>query len=100
MDRRSALDHHQRSLAEVLAEFLEETVGVGCVEVLELGRADLRIDPLLGLAAPGGEGVFVALDRVEPVLDALLDGVVDRRADTRVDLCLVGPCRAQPREGR
>ena len=81
-----ALDHHERALAEHSAEFLEELVGVGRREVLELGLADLRIDPLLGLAGDGRHRVRVSLDRVEPVLDALLDGVGGRRADAGVDL--------------
>jgi len=81
-----ALDHDQRAFAERSGEFLEELVGVGGGELLELRRADLRINPFLGLAAPGGQRVFVALDRVEPVLDALLDGVRGRRADAGVYL--------------
>jgi hypothetical protein len=81
-----AFDHRQRALAERLGEFFEELFAVGSREVLELGRADLRIDPLVGLAVPGGQRVVVSLDRVEPVFDALLDGVRGRRADAGVDL--------------
>jgi hypothetical protein len=69
-----------------LPEFLEELVGVGRREVLELGPADLRIDPVLGLAGDGGHRVRVSLDRVEPVPNAQFDGVRGRRADAGLDL--------------
>jgi hypothetical protein len=72
---KGALDHRQRALAERCREFAEEPVGVGSREVPERCRADLWIDPLVSLAAPGCQRVVVTLDRVEPVLDALLDGV-------------------------
>ena len=87
MERRSVLlIITSERLPSALAEFLEELVGVGRREVLELGRADLRIDPVLGLAGDGLHRVRVSLDRVEPVLNALLDGVRGGRADAGVDL--------------
>ena len=87
IDRRSVLlIITSDDLLSAPGEFLEEPVGIGGLEVLELRRADLRIDPLLGLAAVGGHGARVELDRVEPVVDALLDGVGGGRADAGVDL--------------
>src|SRR5262245_35041131 len=78
-----SLSHAERKNSWHLAEFagdaspegMQEPVSVGRAEVLELGRADLRIDPLLSLAVERGHRVRVSLDRVEPVLDALRDGV-------------------------
>jgi hypothetical protein len=81
-----ALDHYERSLAEHLAEFLEELVGVGRGKVPELRCTDLGIDPVLCLAGERFHRVRVSLDRVEPVLDAQLNCVIDRGADAGVDL--------------
>jgi hypothetical protein len=65
-----ALNHHQRPLAQRLGNPCEERVSVGRGEVFELGLADVRIDPVLGLADDDFHRVRVSLDRVEPVLDA------------------------------
>ena len=81
-----ALDLHQRCLAEHLGDVPQEPVGVGGLELRQLLGADLRIDPLLGLAAIGGHGVRIELERVEPVHDALLDGVGGRCPDAGLDL--------------
>jgi hypothetical protein len=43
---KGALDHHERPLTELLAELLEEVVGIGRGEVFELGRTDPGIDPV------------------------------------------------------
>jgi len=85
-----ALDLHQTGLAEHLGDVPEEPVGVGGLEVLELRPADLRIDPLLSLAAIRGQRVRIEFERVEPVGDALPDCVGGRRLDAGFDL-LVQP---------
>src|SRR6266516_4290194 len=77
-----ALDHYEGSLAQHLAQFLKEVVGVGRREVPELRCANLGIDPIVCLADDRFYCVRVALDRVEPVLDAQLHGVIDGSADT------------------
>src|SRR5207247_10459242 len=81
-----ALDLHQAGLAEYLGDVPEEPVGVGGLEVLELRPADLRIDPLLSLAAIRGQRVWIEFERVEPVHDALPDGVSGRGPDACLDL--------------
>jgi AcrR family transcriptional regulator len=83
---KGALDHYERSLAELLAEFLEEVVGVRRGEVFELSRTDPGIDPVLCLAGDSFRRVWVSLDRIEPVLNAQLNCVASRSADTGVDL--------------
>ena len=81
-----ALDLHQRCLAEHLGDVPEEPLRVGGLELRQLLGADLRVDPLLGLAAIGGHGVRIELERVEPVHDALLDGVGGWCVDAGLDL--------------
>ena len=81
-----ALDLHQRWLAEYLGDVPQEPFGVGGLELRQLLGADLRIDPLLGLTAIRGHGVRIELERVEPVHDALLDGVGSRCVDADLDL--------------
>jgi hypothetical protein len=69
-------------MQEHLAEFPEEVVSVGSREVPELRRANLRIDPVLFLADDRFHRVRVWLDRLKPVLDAQLNCVRSRGADT------------------
>jgi hypothetical protein len=78
--------HHQRALAEVRRDPLEELVRFGGGEFLQLLPADAGLDPVLGLAAILGDRVILELQIVEPVGDALPDGVGGWRADTGVDL--------------
>ena len=85
-----ALDPYQRALAEHLADVVEELVGVGRLEILELGFSNLRIDPFLRLSPVARDGVGVEGERVEPVADALLDGVGGRGADPGLDLIMQG----------
>jgi hypothetical protein len=73
-------------LAEYLGGVPEEPVGVGGLEVLELRPADSRIDPLLGLVAVRVHRVRIEFERVEPVFNALSDGVGGRRLDASLDL--------------
>ena len=65
---------------------MKEPVRVGRAELLELRRANPRVDPVLCLAGHGRHRVLVPLDRVEPVLDALLDRVSGRGVNTGLDL--------------
>jgi len=65
-----------------LAEFPEEVVSVGSREVPEFRRANLRIGPVLCLADDRSHRVRVSLDRLKPVLDAQLNCVRSRGADT------------------
>ncbi len=83
-----ALDLHQRGLAEGLGDVPEETVRIGGIELGQLRGADLRVDPLLGPAAVRGHGMRVEFQRVEPVRDALPDGVGGRRPDARFGLAV------------
>ena len=75
IDLRSVLLISPATLAQGAGEVLEEPVGVGGLEILQLRRADPRVDPFLGLAAVDGHGARIEVSRVEPVGDALLDGV-------------------------
>ncbi|HEX5302114.1 MAG TPA: hypothetical protein VFW50_34495 [Streptosporangiaceae bacterium] len=81
-----ALDLYERGLGEYPGGVLDEPVGVGGLEVRQLLVAGPGVDPLLGLAAVGVQGVRVELERVEPVLDALPDGIGGWRVDAGLDL--------------
>jgi hypothetical protein len=65
---------------------LKNSSASGGLEVLQLRRTDLRVDPLLGLTAVGGRGGGIEFERVEPVRDAMPDGVGSGRPDAGVDL--------------
>ncbi len=83
-----AFDHDQRPLAQGRGDLLEEPVRVGGAEVLELGRADPRIDPVPRLARHGLHRVLITLDGFKPVLDALLDGVGGGSAHACLELLM------------
>jgi hypothetical protein len=87
--REDALHLHHGASGQHLGDLVEELLHVGGLEVLELDRSDLGIDPVLGLAAIGRQRMRVAAERLkrfEPVGDARGDGVVDRCPDAGLDL--------------
>jgi hypothetical protein len=94
-----ALDLDERCLAQVASQVLKEPIAVGGLEVLQLRGADLRIDPLLGLATVDGYGVRIEREIIQPISDALPDCLRNEQAwlqdgdpDVYAEIARGSPC--------